>query len=56
MLDYADGTGHADGANYLELVEFIIKFGSDVDFYLPDVALQVVRGVFCSVLCAVVFV
>lgn len=31
MLGYSDGQDHTDGASYLELLEFILKNGADVD-------------------------
>ena len=45
MLGYTDGASHADGASYLELVEFLMKNGSDVDTDLPELWRRIVFSI-----------
>ena len=42
MLGYTDGTGYADGASYLEIVEFLIKNGADVEADLHELWRRIV--------------
>ena len=48
MLGYSDGAGHADGASYLEIVEFLSKHGSDVDVDLPELWRRIVFSICVS--------
>lgn len=48
MLGYSDGAGHADGASYLEIVEFLGKQGSDVDVDLPELWRRIVFSICVS--------
>ena len=48
MLGYSDGAGHADGASYLEIVEFLGKHGSDVDVDLPELWRRIVFSISIS--------
>jgi serine/threonine-protein kinase HipA len=48
MLGYSDGAGHADGASYLEIVEFLGKQGSDVDIDLPELWRRIVFSICVS--------
>ncbi len=48
MLGYSDGVGHADGASYLEIVEFLGKHGSDVDADLPELWRRIVFSICVS--------
>lgn len=48
MLGYSDGAGHADGASYLEIVEFLGKHGSDVDVDLPELWRRIVFSICVS--------
>ncbi len=36
MLDYKDGTNHSDGASYLDLAEFLIQNGAQVNIDLEQ--------------------
>lgn len=42
MLGYQDGTDHHDGASYLELAGFIMRFGSQVDQDLEELWRRIV--------------
>ena len=48
MLGYSDGAGHADGASYLEIVEFLGKHGSDVDADLAELWRRIVFSICVS--------
>ncbi len=48
MLGYSDGTSYADGASYLELVEFLLKNGSDVGVDLPELWRRIVFSICVS--------
>lgn len=48
MLGYSDGAGHADGASYLEIVEFLTKNGADVDVDLPELWRRIVFSICVS--------
>lgn len=48
MLGYSDGTSHADGASYLELVEFLMRYGADVDTDLPELWRRIVFSICVS--------
>jgi serine/threonine-protein kinase HipA len=48
MLGYSDGADHADGASYLEIVEFLGKHGSDVDVDLPELWRRIVFSICVS--------
>ncbi len=48
MLGYSDGAGHADGASYLEIVEFLTKHGADVDVDLPELWRRIVFSICVS--------
>ncbi len=48
MLGYSDGAGHADGASYLEIVEFLGKQGCDVDVDLPELWRRIVFSICVS--------
>jgi serine/threonine-protein kinase HipA len=48
MLGYADGAGHQDGASYLELVEFLIRHGADVNHDLPELWRRIVFSICVS--------
>ncbi|HUG18017.1 MAG TPA: HipA domain-containing protein [Planctomycetaceae bacterium] len=45
MLGYADGAGHEEGASYLELVEFLIRHGADVNNDLPELWRRIVFSI-----------
>lgn len=45
MLGYTDGQDHADGASYLELVEFIIGSGANVDKDLEQLWRRIVFNI-----------
>jgi serine/threonine-protein kinase HipA len=42
MLGYSDGASHDDGANYLELVEFLMQHGCDVERDLHELWRRIV--------------
>ena len=42
LLGYVDGTGHDTGVSYLELAEFIIKYGADVNTDLEELWRRIV--------------
>ncbi len=48
MLGYSDGTGHADGANYLEIVEFLTTNGADVEADLHELWRRIVFSICVS--------
>jgi serine/threonine-protein kinase HipA len=48
MLGYSDGAGYADGASYLEIVEFLIKHGSDTDLDLTELWRRIVFSICVS--------
>jgi serine/threonine-protein kinase HipA len=45
MLGYNDGTSFADGASYLEIVEFLMKYGADVDEDLKELYRRIVFSI-----------
>ena len=45
MLGYTDGQDHADGASYLELVEFIQSYGANVDQDLEQLWRRIVFSI-----------
>ena len=45
MLGYIDGQDHSDGASYLELVEFIQKYGANVDQDLEQLWRRIVFSI-----------
>jgi len=48
MLGYTDGQDHTDGASYLELVEFIQKYGANVDLDLEQLWRRIVFSICVS--------
>ena len=48
MLGYQDGQDHADGASYLELVDFIMKHGASVDLDLEQLWRRIVFSICVS--------
>ncbi|MCB1023813.1 MAG: type II toxin-antitoxin system HipA family toxin [Acidobacteria bacterium] len=48
MLGYSDGTSFADGASYLEIVEFLMKYGADVDEDLKELFRRIVFSICVS--------
>ncbi len=48
MLGYSDGAGHADGASYLEIVEFLTKQGADVEADLHELWRRIVFSICVS--------
>lgn len=48
MLGYSDGAGHAEGASYLELVDFLTKHGADVDVDLHELWRRIVFSICVS--------
>ena len=48
MLGYSDGADHAEGASYLEIVEFLIKHGAQVDVDLPELWRRIVFSICVS--------
>ena len=48
MLGYSDGADHAEGASYLEIVEFLIKHGAEVDADLPELWRRIVFSICVS--------
>lgn len=48
MLGYTDGQDHADGASYLELAEFIIKNGANVNADLEELWRRIVFSICVS--------
>lgn len=45
MLGYIDGQDHADGASYLELVDFILRYGANVDQDLEQLWRRIVFSI-----------
>jgi serine/threonine-protein kinase HipA len=45
-LGYNDGTDHHSGASYLELAEFIIRYGTDIDTELEELWRRIVFFIF----------
>lgn len=45
MLGYNDGQNHSDGASYLEIVEFIQKYGANVDQDLEELWRRIVFSI-----------
>ena len=48
MLGYSDGTDHADGVSYLEIVEFLMKNGADVEADLQELWRRIVFSICVS--------
>lgn len=48
MLGYTDGTDYQDGASYLELAEFIMKYGSNPDEDLEELWRRIVFSICVS--------
>lgn len=48
MLAYQDGQDHADGASYLELVEFLMNHGANVDHDLEELWRRIVFSICVS--------
>ncbi len=48
LLGYSDGTDHSDGASYLELVEFLMQHGSDVEVDLQELWRRIVFSICVS--------
>lgn len=48
MLGYNDGTSFADGASYLEIAEFLMKYGADVDNDLTELFRRIVFSICVS--------
>lgn len=48
MLGYTDGQDHSDGASYLELVEFILQNGANVDSDLEELWRRIVFSICVS--------
>jgi len=48
LLGYTDGTGAEDGVSYLELVEFIIQHGANVNEYLTELFRRIVFNIAVS--------
>ena len=48
MLGYTDGASHADGASYLEIVDFLEKQGADVNNDLPELWRRIVFSICVS--------
>ena len=48
MLGYTDGTGHSDGAGYLEIAEFLMRFGANVREDLEELWKRIVFNICVS--------
>jgi serine/threonine-protein kinase HipA len=48
MLGYADGTSFKDGASYLEIVEFLMRYGADTDADLHELWRRIVFSICVS--------
>jgi serine/threonine-protein kinase HipA len=48
LLGYTDGTDHTEGASYLELVEFIMKYGAHVNEDLEELWRRIVFSICVS--------
>lgn len=48
MLGYSDGTNHTDGASYLEIVEFLTRYGSDTEADMHELWRRIVFSICVS--------
>jgi len=48
MLGYSDGTSFRDGASYLEIVEFLTRYGSETSFDLTELWKRIVFSICVS--------